>query len=302
MATERPRFDWNRFNSDMKERGYIGTNPQHILQEIDPKRIPKADVVVPFIKEALPQAAEMLQTAKPHSLQEYLGFAMLWGVEALSQGNYGIGAVYVLTHGGEEWIIAGRNGLVTDGDTSKHAEMDVIDAVESVARGERDYIDRVILRRKALDNESRKILVTSLDPCPMCRVRCHNHGVCRIMVGSADPPAGSFVGPNVEMMPPLWKIIMEAQGTQVDLAGIITDPDDTHYINPKYLPLITQMFELNRAEIDKALKEGELNDVTAIATIAQGLRSLFPIEEGQVISRSLESDQAYRDASFQGPI
>lgn len=258
----------------MQQRGYSGVNIQAILPP-NPNfdKIPNKTIIVPFIEDNLPKVVEMINTAKPYSFQEYLGYAMVWGMRALSQGTYGIGALYILNHEGQEWLIAGRNGLATDMDTSKHAEMDAIDAVESIARGEDTYKDRVILRRKARDDNDRKMIMTSLDPCPMCRVRIHNHNIPLVGVGNEDTFAGSMVGANADMMPPLWKIIMEAQGTQVTLAN--DNPQNLAYIDPQYLPVVKQMFELNRDDIDRALKEGVLSNISDIKTIALGLVRMF---------------------------
>ena len=269
---------WDKIASNLKKKGFVDINPKNILPEINQDNILNAKKVIPFIEKALPQVVEMVNTAKEYSFQEYLGFAMVWGLKALSAGTYGIGAVYVVNHDGEEWVIAGRNGLRTDRDTSKHAEMDSIDAVESISRGEESYKDRVILKRKAKDNEDRTVLFTSLDPCPMCRVRIHNHNIPNVMVGNADPLAGAFIGENKEMMPPLWNMIMEAQGTKVMLAN--NNPDDYAYVDPKYLPLIKKMFELNREDIDHELSEGGLTGgPKAAALLVNALTNLFGVEK-----------------------
>lgn len=267
-------FNYKRINANIQQLGYPGVNAELILPpSLNFDKIPNKTIIVPFIEDNLPKVVEMINTAKPYSFQEYLGYAMVWGMRALSQGTYGIGALYILNHEGQEWLIAGRNGLATDMDTSKHAEMDAIDAVESIARGEDTYKDRVILRRKARDNDDRKMIMTSLDPCPMCRVRIHNHNIPLVGVGNEDTFAGSMVRANADMMPPLWKVIMEAQGTQVTLAN--DDPKSLAYIDAQYLPIVKQMFELNRDAIDKALKEGTLSNVSDIKTIALGLMRMF---------------------------
>jgi len=275
MAAESPTFNWPKVFQQLNQRGYA-IDPHTILPETDPNRISNAVKVIPFIESALPEVVEMILTAKKYSFQEYLGYAVVWGLRALSQGNYGIGALYVFNYEGEEWLIAGRNGLVTDCDTSKHAEMDAIDAIESIARGEDTYKDRIVLRRKARDNENRKMLMTSLDPCPMCHVRILNHNIDLVGVGNEDKMSGSMVRENAEMMPPIWKIIRGIQGTIVTLAN--DDPEDYSYVNPKYLPIVKQMFDLNREKIDQNLKEGSLTDITSFTTIAHGLSRLCPQE------------------------
>lgn len=267
-------FSYGTIKANLVARGYGAIDPSKLIPQPEKSHtIPNKEKVVPFIEENIPRVVEMIDKAKPYSFQEYLGYAMMWGMRTLSEGNYGIGALYIFNHQGEEWLIAGRNGLATDMDTSKHAEMDAIDAVESIARGEDSYKDRVILRRKAKDDESRKMIMTSLDPCPMCRVRIHNHNAPTVMVGLDDSIAGAFVGDNRNNMPPLWNIIMDVQGTRVSLAS--DDVNSDSYVDPQYLPMIKQMFELNREDIDKALASGELSNVSGPAMIAAGLIRLF---------------------------
>lgn len=267
-------FNYRAIGENLSRMGYGAINPKALLPESKGfENIRNKEAVVPFIENNLPRVVEMIDHAPKYSFQEYLGYAMMWGMKTLSEGNYGIGALYVFNHNGEEWLIAGRNGLVSDKDTSKHAEMDAIDAVESIARGEDIYKDRVILRRKAKDDQDRKMLMTSLDPCPMCRVRAHNHNIPRVMVGLDDQVAGAFVGENRKNMPPLWNIIMDIQGTKVSLAN--NDASSDSFVESQYLPMIQQMFELNREDIDNALASGELSNITQYATIAQGLIGLF---------------------------
>ncbi len=270
MATPEQHADFRKIDADLDRLGFSGINSQAMLwsPNISPVAIPAADRVIPFIEKAFPATFEMIKTSPAYSLQEYLGIAMLAGIQALHEGNYGIGAVYVLNHGGWEYIVTGRNKLRTSGDSSKHAEMDAIDAIESLRRGEDDYAGSVICRRKARDGEDRKFLVTSLDPCPMCRVRIQNHDIPIILVGNPDI-SGSMIGENALLMPPLWLMLLEKQGIRAYLPNT-TNPNDSLYVNPKYLPMIMEMFDLNREEIDDEMGRMGFGSNTP-AALARGL-------------------------------
>lgn len=279
MALPEQCANYDKINAALDGLGFPGINSSAMLwtRAYQPVAIPDAERVIPFIEEAFPTTFEMVKSAPKYSLQEYLGIAMLAGLQALHEGNYGIGAVYVLNHGGWEYIVTGRNKLRTSGNSSKHAEMDAIDAIESLRNGEQEYAGSVICRRRARDGEDRKLLVTSLDPCPMCRVRIQNHIIPIVLVGNPDPLAGSMIGDNVSQMPPLWPILMEKQGIQAALPNT-TNPKDPLYVNPKYLPMIHAMFELNREAIDHEMGEIGFGGNTP-AIIAEGIDvALQPIE------------------------
>lgn len=282
MATPEQHVDYDKIDTALAARGFPGVDSNALLwtatQHVP---IPNAEKVIPFIEETFPIAYEMVREAPAYSLQEYLGLAMIAGLQALHEGNYGIGAVYVLNHDGWEYLVAGRNKLRTSGDSSTHAEMDAIDAVESLKRGENGYFENIICRRRARDGQDRKMLVTSLDPCPMCRVRIQNHLVPEVLVGNPDPIAGAMIGENREKMPPLWIFLLGEQKIQVSLPNT-DNPDDPLYVDPKYLPLIQQMFEINREAIDAEMAQIGFGGNTP-ANIASGInRALeFKVDGGK---------------------
>ena len=115
------------------------------------------------IKRFTPEVEQMKKEAKPYSFQEYLGMTADQALNALKEGNYGIGAVYVYRTGGLEYVFGGRNGIISRKDTHLHAEQDAIDAVESLARGETKYKDRLILQRPASHGHEKKCLLQVLN-------------------------------------------------------------------------------------------------------------------------------------------
>lgn len=222
--------------------------------------------VTAYITSTAPKVAKMIDTAPKYSFQEYLGLAVQQALTALSEGNYGIGAVYVFRQQGTEYIIGGRNGLVSRADTHLHAEQDAIDAVESLARGEIVYSDRLLLKREAPHEHTEKLLVTSLEPCPMCCARILTHKVDTVYIGSPDELGGAMLGGREMGLPPLWVNMRREQRLQV-VTPNTDDPKSPTYVDSQYLGLPLETFLSTRKHIDAMMATQGLADVVFAAGI-----------------------------------
>lgn len=229
--------------------------------------------IADHIAKSRPLAKELFVTSKPYSPQEYLSLAINEGLSALEDGNYGIGAVYVLRHEGTEYVLGGHNKLRSHKSSHPHAEEDVIDTMEAIERGEQDALSHVILVRPAPVPNTQRILVTSLEPCIGCVRRIATHKLDEVIIGAEDSKAGAMLGGR-EKLPGRWPEWMEkVKKTVADF----DNPESDNYIDPKYRDLIWKTFLINVAEIDREMETQGLAG-GGLGVAAQALKRL-PLEE-----------------------
>jgi tRNA(Arg) A34 adenosine deaminase TadA len=232
------------------------------------------------IAKFAPQVEQMRKEARPYSFQEYLGMAVDQALRALKEGNYGIGAVYVYRAGGQEYIIGGRNGILSRKDTHLHAEQDAIDAVESLARGETKYKDRLIMQRPAHHVHEERLLVTSLEPCIMCAGRIATHKVDILYIGSKDELAGAMLEERKEKQPILWKQMIEGEiglkpGENPNPLKIVTpntsSSESLNYVPERYINLSMDIFLSTRQAIDDKMGNNGLSpDLSYLPEVVKG--------------------------------
>ncbi len=206
------------------------------------------------------EVAAMKVEAAPYSAQEYLGWANEQALLANKEGNYGVGAVYVLRNQGREFVIGGRNGIISRKDTHLHAEQDAIDAIESLARNEDVYKDRVLSVRSAPHNREERAIYTSLEPCPMCTARILTHKVDTVFIGTPDDYAGTMLDGRQDGLPALWQGMrngdFHAPGEESKPLQVLTptpDPNSLNHIPEKYKNLGAEIFSSTRVLIDEKM-------------------------------------------------
>ncbi len=222
------------------------------------------------IRSSRSKVSEMFANAKPHSNQEYLSLALEEGLNALEDGNYGIGAVIVRREGGREWVISGHNRMRSEHSTHFHAEEDAIDGIEGLMKGEEKWKERIILEREIESKKDETILVTSLEPCIGCVRRLETHKVTGVFIGEEDDFAGAMLGGREEKLPELWIKMREWQGFSVDLADY-ANPSSELYVDPQYRDLIKRTFHINRQEIDDEMEKKGLAGQTSLAQALLGM-------------------------------
>ncbi|SRR6266566_145969 len=228
-----------------------------------------------YIAASTPKVAKMIETAPKYSFQEYLGLATKQALTALREGNYGIGAVYVFRQKGTEYVIGGRNGLISRADTHLHAEQDAIDAIESLARGETTYADRILSKREAPHEDTEKLLVTSLEPCPMCCARILTHKLDIVYIGSPDELGGAMLGGREMGLPPLWINLSREERLQV-VTPNTDDPTSPAYVNQEHLGLPLEIFLSTREHIDAIMRTKGLADIHTLPKTIDTLIDAIP--------------------------
>ncbi|HMB31555.1 MAG TPA: deaminase [Desulfohalobiaceae bacterium] len=119
-------------------------------------------------------------------------------LKALKEGSGGIGACLVNATSGEV-VEYGRNRQYTDYFRSDlHAEMDLLNR----------YENRVKKRNKRKKGWNPRdcqelVLVTSVEPCPMCLTRIINAGI-KTMLYVVEDKQGGMVS-RMEYLPPFWR-------------------------------------------------------------------------------------------------
>jgi cytosine deaminase len=127
-------------------------------------------------------------------------------LQALEQGNYGVGAVLINNDG---FLVAEANNQVfSEGfDSSAHAEMRVIDQLErslndsSLIKSGMKNSETDLERPKTINRQALTLIV-SLEPCPMCSCRIFASGIGQVIYMSRDKNGGMISHCN--NLPPAW--------------------------------------------------------------------------------------------------
>lgn len=210
--------------------------------------------------------------AQPYSFQEYFTLALSQATEALTEGNYAIGAVYVYRANGREVVIGGRNVSVSRRNTHSHAEEDVLDAVEAVDRGEKIDRKRILAQRIAPHDKEEKILVTSLEPCIGCYRRLTTHKPDAVWIATPDAN-GAMLDGRQDGLPGIWSTRAQKRGIQVVTPS--NDPASTYYINPIYRNIALEMFETTQKHIDDTIKGTRSEPRKFLQTARRSRRRIF---------------------------
>ncbi|MCC0178541.1 nucleoside deaminase [Waterburya agarophytonicola K14] len=118
----------------------------------------------------------------------YIWLSCILALQAVSLGNYGVGAVITDVQG--RVVAEGQNKLLKPYlRTDRHAEMMALDIFE----------DSLPNLKQVTDFS----LYTSLECCPMCTVRLINTGIRRVLFAAEDPECGMVSQWN--KLPPFWQ-------------------------------------------------------------------------------------------------
>jgi cytosine deaminase len=120
--------------------------------------------------------------------EPYVWLSCILALQAVSLGNYGVGAVITDVQG--QVVAEGQNKLLRPYvRTDHHAEMMALDVFED--------------RFPDLKQVVGFTLYTSLECCPMCTVRLINSGIRRVLFAAEDPECGMVN--QWEKLPPFWQ-------------------------------------------------------------------------------------------------
>jgi tRNA(Arg) A34 adenosine deaminase TadA len=135
--------------------------------------------------------AETLCSAEDSAAYQAECLAACLALEAAAEGDFGVGAVLA----DADWTILGmaRNTVFSSGDTSCHAEMNIISDHHIGRPGQ-------VVHDAAMDGIT---LISSLEPCPMCLSRISMTPLHRIIYLAPDPGGGMVE--KKEHLPEVWR-------------------------------------------------------------------------------------------------
>jgi cytosine deaminase len=198
----------------------------HSLDNVGGRRIWTGDKLAEI--QELERRLDALKT--PTRMDFFMKQALLEGLVALHEGNYGIGAV-----------ITRRNQVIGQGHnrvfypyyhSCHHAEMDAVERHET----------RLVAPGPRVDGCS---LFTTLEPCPMCYTRILTSGIKNVYYAVEDEIAGmvTLMTHVKKSYRPLWQNLAESDGRKFELAPITQEARQ----------LAWDMFACTRVELDADL-------------------------------------------------
>lgn len=217
---------------------------------------------------------ETEKSYQPGDHEYYARLALDQAIEAYKEGNYGIGAVAVLVHGGKIYEFPNRNAMVTGLGVSDHAEARAItDAVryrlevlegKNLPKSEQQR-NAVVQPAKAyprsLNDKTTKMndgiyVWGTLEACPMCACMMLNAGVRGSVSTTEDgrivekngqkvSDGGAMsIGDKWKMNPLVWQMIAQGQGLRFEIL---------HTKDTKLCDLSRRAFYDTREAIDRDL-------------------------------------------------
>jgi tRNA(Arg) A34 adenosine deaminase TadA len=177
--------------------------------------------------------------------------------ESATRGDYGIAAVGVLRGAGRELAIFGWNTMFSEGDPMGHAECNVIRSISEMlspnqaSQGRsRSPVVRVSPNPSATHFEF--IVISTLEPCPMCTVAMINAGVTKVVYALADEDAGALGPSNVERLPPIFR---DLAVNHLLVEQIESDkPEGVQSYLKRLLGRLGSILQSNRSRLNDTLK------------------------------------------------
>jgi tRNA(Arg) A34 adenosine deaminase TadA len=152
------------------------------------------DYEIPDAVDELEQKIKNFSPDPEHKHDRYVLASIQEAIEAAKEGNFGVGAVIVDPDG--EIKMGGHNHVFTPHFRSDiHAEMDAMNKFE-------DKFTEVASMRNY-------ILVTSLEPCPMCLTRLITSGIGQVYHAAPDVETGMVS--RLRQLSPVWVDLAESQ-------------------------------------------------------------------------------------------
>jgi tRNA(Arg) A34 adenosine deaminase TadA len=181
---------------------------------------PTTSAITTFIS-----SAQALATAVPDAESAYCWFSCVLALRALSQGNFGVGALLVDARG--RIVAKGGNQIFAPRFSSAaHAEMVAMNEFER--------------RSKEVSHLARYTLFTSLESCPMCLVRLLTAGVGTVIHVAPDALGGMVK--QHRALPGAWRQLAAGRVYRAATCA------------PAFKELAAQIFAFNRTELNTKLR------------------------------------------------
>jgi tRNA(Arg) A34 adenosine deaminase TadA len=176
-------------------------------------------------------AESALDEVEGCSVEEYFLILLLRAVAAAQRGDYGIAAALVIPAGARHTVSIGASTIRSSADPTGHAEIGAIRAVTGRAGFQFAEAGHVYepfesplatassgaerFERDASFNADHPVLLTTLEPCPMCTVAILNAGISEVLIASPDELGGALAPSRLERLSPIWRDLAAAHGLTV---------------------------------------------------------------------------------------
>ena len=215
---------------------------------------------------------------------DYLGMLINKALETRTNGNYGIAAAFVLRLQGHELIFFGANELITANNPHGHAEMDAVQQARKLfnchkqakANAVSEELSQAgrLLVRPAPHKETETIVVTTLEPCPMCTIgSVVNTKINEVVIGAGDADSGQMLDGRLQALSKIWADMAKNQNLIITVCQNDDPGKPGNYVSPEMQNLLNRLFFEHREPMDNVLAtEGFFRfDPIIVALAAQHL-------------------------------
>lgn len=220
-------------------------------------------------------ATSRLDSRHVPSTQDYFELLRQRALEAREEGNYAISAALVIRERGIETVTVGANTVFGSRDPSGHAEMNAIRlahelGVHDATNPSKEWLDdESVLVRRIPDAARETILLTTLEPCPMCTVCILNAGIQRVVIAAADAPSGSMLEHRLESLPHLWPDLARTSKLEIGFCQSEHPEDRETYLPDPLRAQLVEIFLDSRDSLDATLSGDGVLDTRSITASAE---------------------------------
>jgi tRNA(Arg) A34 adenosine deaminase TadA len=218
------------------------------------------------------------RVAGPGTIDEYAAVLLARAAKAAERGDYGVSALLSARFDGSEMVIFGENTVFTLGDPLGHAEITALRRLtdllarasstphptEKWTRARARDTNVAILSRPLLYQSDELVMMSLLEPCPMCTVALINAGVNRVVFLQEDSLAGASAPSRIARLGRFWAGAVKQKpiGIEFGAGGL----------PPTLLNGLHEVFQGSREALDRKLRAQGAIDREILAAVVAGSR------------------------------
>lgn len=174
-------------------------------------------------------------------------------VSAVEGGNYGIAAAAIVGTGTVEAVVSTENAMFSEANPSAHAEMRVLDALVALSRPDFDMTTTPLaVRFSDTPSERGIVLISTVEPCPMCTVALLNSGIDRVIYAVPDPTGGAIGAARQDRLPPAFASMLRHRPNWVSPTSL--DPSAWNYLPADMVSFFTSALTVGQDRLDGVLE------------------------------------------------
>lgn len=235
-----------------------------------------------FSEDASGYLPSSLATTAPYTASEYFTALLGRAIQAVADGDYGIGAALVVRYPDIELVSLARNTIISTGDPLGHAETNAIRQFHAFlglssaarARNALPWTDPVsaaesrggIFVRPApatlpcqnAGEAGEAAIYTTLEPCPMCTVAILNSRISKVIITVPDEEGGALAPRRLARLPAIFPRVAASQGLRVAFTSDSEDGAPDTFVPEPLSMLLHRAFLETREECDAQMEKGIL--------------------------------------------